>query len=764
MRLASLRSWALCVPVVLFACSSNDDGASTPPAFAARFELPATGMPGFLAVPFPSDLQVGEGGAITLDLPGLARLVPRDKGAAYIAESLARTRGYGVYGGSIFELTGGAPDPTKLPQGKAGDCLGKDAPIVIVDLDAGKPLECRAAWNDDEAVSRRTETTQVLVVQTARGVVLPEKHKIAVLLTSSIATRQGIPLAPSQTFAALRDGARATAAAKTYGEAIDAAVAKAGIDKSRVVSAAVYTTGPVTEELREARELARATPVPILKWGKDDVAPVLPVRFTSTTPLPEGWTASIDDYAGAPNKLATGEDDPDWGGENPGLAHDALGSFGVAAFDAPNFLIDAGGYGDPSHGTFFHAGGKLAINPSKPTSRIWVSFFVPKGTMPAAGWPVVVFQHGMGGQRGDAFQLANSIARRGWVTVSIDAVLSGTRGLDSAARGDEQSDYKRSSASYDGPDGFSDRNSEGANFAPTDLFGNLFRLAAMRDQFRQTIVDHTTLLRLLQSGPSLEGLKLGAETPKIDGSKVAYFGDSLGGIIGSLLAGVEPNHAAYVLNVPGGALLTELAANSPNVYSLLNGSAALNFGFQNAQMPPWHPLVQLMQHVIDGGDPVGVASTVVNPVPIAGVTPKGRNLLVFEAVGDEIVSNEGTEALAHAMGLPVVAPHVRLLASIPDATGSRDVPKAGQTALLVQLYPAQHGVDFYGKRGERIYSTQRSVFGDSTVDPFPKLDAPKKFENPYLEAQKAAFDFVAEAFEGKTPTFTWSKAPAPYQD
>jgi hypothetical protein len=739
------------------ACSSGDEPSRTPGGapFAARFELPSSGKPAFLGVPFPSDLHVDADGSIALGVEALARLVPRERGAAYIAEAFAKTKGYGVYGGALFELTGGVPDPASLPQGKRGDCTSKDSAVLFVDLDAGALLECRAAWNDDQAVSRRTETTPVLVVQTARGVVVPERHKVAVLLTSSVRTAQGLPLTASAQFASIRDGTRADASARLYGDAIDAAVAKAGIDRSRLVAASVYTTGPVTDELREARELARAAPLPTLKWGKDDVAPVSPARFTSVSPLPDGWSASLDDYCGAPHKLASGDDDPDWGGENPGIAHDALGSFGVAAFDAPNFLIDAGGYGDPAHGTFFHPGGKLAINPSKPTNKVWVSIFLPKGPMPAAGWPVMVFQHGLAGQRGDAFQLANSIAKRGWATVSIEAYLQGTRGLDATARGDARHDYARPTARYAGPDGFVDRNGEGANTAPTDLFGNLFRLASLRDQFRQTVVDHTTLLRLLRSSPTLEGLKLD-ELPRLDGSKVAYFGDSLGGILGSLLAGIEPDHAAYVLNVPAGALLSELAANSPQVYSLLNGSAALNFGFQNAQMPPWHPLVQMMQHVIDGGDPIAVASTSTAPRPIAGVTPKGRNLVLFEAIGDEIVSNEGTEALARAMGLSVVTPHGPLLATLPEATTGN--------ALLVQLYPAQHGLDFYGKKGQRLYSTARPVFGDSNVDPFPKLDAPKTFENPYLEAQKAAFDFVSEAFDGKVPKLVWTKAPAPYVD
>lgn len=763
-----LRRALVLLPLALLACSSKDEGSQpTTASFAARFEIPGSGKPTFLQVPFPSDLHLNADGTIAVDQAGMERLVPRPAGATYIIDSLAHTRGFGVYGGAMFEILGDAPDDTKLPRGAAGDCTGKDSPTYFVDLDAGKVLECRARWSDDNILNPRMETTPALVVTTARGVVLPERHRIAVLLTSGVVNKKGVPLAASPSFAAIRDGERGDAARRSYGDAIDQAVAKIGIDKSKVVSAAVYTTGPVTEELRDAREAARATAVPTLKWGSADVAPVTNARFTSVTPLPAGWNASLDDMLGTSNKLPSGEDDPDYGSTNKGIAHDALGAIGVAAFDAPNLLIEsAGGYGDPTHGTFHHEGGKVAINPKKPTNKVWVSFFLPKAAAPAGGYPAVVFQHGLAGQRGDAFQIANSLAKRGFATVAIEPYLQGTRGLDAGARGDDKADYKRETAKYEGPDGFSDRNSEGSNFAPTDLFGNLFRLAALRDQFRQSVIDHTTLLRVLKSSPSLDGLELAGVIPKIDGSKVAYMGDSLGGILGSMLAGIEPDHAAYILNVPGGALLTELAANSPNIYSLLNGSAALNFGFRNVEMPPWHPLVQLMQHVIDGGDPVAVAPTAISPIPIAGVTPKARNLIILEALGDETVSNHGTEALARAMGVPLLKPHGTTLTTLTtvDGPSARDVPKMGSTAVLVHLYPAQHGIDLFGKSGHRIYAKDRPIFGDPSGDPFPKLAKQIDFENPYLEAQTMVLDFITQAFDGKVPTVNWSKAPAPMNE
>lgn len=750
------------------AACSKDDPAPTPTGnggFVAEFTLPVGGKADLVAVPFPSDLLLDDKGRVALaPTGGVGRIVPSANGARYLTEALAATPGFGTYGGALFALGGDAPDQSKLPTGKKGDCQGKDSPVYLVDVDAGTVLDCRAAFNDDNALNPNADTQPMLAVQTARGVVLPEKHKIVALVTSALTGKKtGQKLAASADFAAIRDGQRTDAAAALYKDGVDKAVAKLGIDRATVVGAAVYTTGAVTADLFAMRAAAAATALPTLDWTKEGVAPVSPARFSSESPLPAGFTASLDDLLGSP-KQVDGKDDPDWG-DNPGIPHDALGALGVASFLAPNFLVEAPtGYSDPTHGTVFHdAAGKVTVNPARPTAKIWVSVFLPRSPAPAEGYPVVVFQHGMGGQRGDALALANTFARKGWATVSIDAVLQGTRGSSATARGDKKADYQRASAKYAGPDGFTDTSGDGGNEGPTDLFGGLFRLAALRDQFRQNAVDHATLLRLLSSSPSLEGLAVGGKAPKLDGKRVAYFGISLGGILGSLVAGIEPGHKAYVLQVPGGALLTELASNSPAIYSLLNGSAALNFGYRNCQAPPWHPMVQLMQHVVDGGDPIGVAPYAV-AAPVAGETP--RNVLMFEVLADELVSNEATEALAKAMGLRLVDPSASLLADltkVPGA-GATGVPRPESTGLLVQLSPAQHGNHVTTRKGRRTLAAKHSLFGDPAQDPFPSLPKPLTFDNPFLETQEASVKFIEDAFAGKVPTVTWTKAPVPPSD
>src|SRR3954467_13063345 len=145
-------TWAFLLSSVASCSSSSSDAPPANPtgAFVARFELPSSGAPDLLEVPFPSDLQRGSDGSIAItpgtnDAPrGLNRIIPNEKAAQYVGEALARTQAFGVYGGALFELTGGAPDPSALPRGRAGDCTGAGSVAYIVDVDTGRAIECQA--------------------------------------------------------------------------------------------------------------------------------------------------------------------------------------------------------------------------------------------------------------------------------------------------------------------------------------------------------------------------------------------------------------------------------------------------------------------------------------------------------------------------------------------------------------------------------------------------------------------------------------------
>src|ERR1019366_6853399 len=176
--------------------------------------------------------------------------------------------------------------------------------------------------------------------------------------------------------------------------------------------------------------------------------------------LPAGFTASLDDWLGvAMQKLPDGTDDPDF--TLPVRAHDQLAAVGTAVFQAANFLVSKpGGYSTIDHATFtYDASGHIVPAPDRPTVPIWISIAVPKATMPAAGFPCVVIQHGAGGSRSDYFMaMANVFAAKGWMSVGIDAVVQGARAPEAMYQVDTLTDYQASpGAKYAGPDGFADR-------------------------------------------------------------------------------------------------------------------------------------------------------------------------------------------------------------------------------------------------------------------------------------------------------------------
>ncbi|MBC7051932.1 hypothetical protein G6O46_23250, partial [Salmonella enterica subsp. enterica serovar Enteritidis] len=91
---------------------------------------------------------------------------------------------------------------------------------------------------------------------------------------------------------------------------------------------------------------------------------------------------------------------------------------------------------------------------------------------------------------------------------------------------------------------------------------------ATRDNFRQQVIDLAQLVRVLKS---TDAKKLGNQvalvnggTPlALDGTKINYVGQSLGGILGTLFNSTSPDTTNVALNVPGG-VLTSIILNAPS--------------------------------------------------------------------------------------------------------------------------------------------------------------------------------------------------------
>ena len=762
----------------------------------ARFELSSGKVPDFFAVPWPSDAYL-KGGRIIDPIPGFDAVVT-DNGES-LEHELGKLDGFSRITHAFFlidapdapkdelgQIAGAVIDRASLPHDEDA-CISDGSSVFLVDLEApdaaSARVRCRAAVQDDRPWG--SDKHPVVAVGPARGIVLREGHKYAAVLTNRVRDASGRAVSPSAAFSALR-GTSSDPAATLYRDAIaktEQLLAPALAGGAKIVAIAPYTTHTRVREIFQLRETLDAEPIPTLSFDATALAPMGAARFAKPVAgvLPAGFTASLDDWLGKvdpKDKLPDGSDDPD--NQLPVRAHDHVAAWGTAVFDASNYLQDKpGGYVEFDHATFARdAAYKIVRNPTRPTQKIWVSVVVPDAPMPKDGYPLLIVQHGMNASREYLVQNANLFASRGWIVAAIDSITYGPRSAEPEFRTDTHSDYEAApGATYAGPDGISDA-SGGARGGATDLFGNFTNLGAFRDQLREASIDTAQLVRVLRNDPDLGPLQTGATKPRIDPARVVYVGESLGSIEGEVAATVVPEVTHWIFSVGGGGFIMEAATHGPGIGSLLNAGAGLLFHFLRDHLTEFHPLVNLVQTVIEPADPLLYAEhLILDPRPVAQKPTAPRDVLLIESLYDELLANESGEAFARAAGLVLAEPNVGpnsgttdlktpisgygrvpLKSVGPDAGGTiHDVPKVGITGVVVQAGPCDHGSDFVSSKGTHGYAIPFTRY--DSPQPFVRLSAEFPMRNPYRELGAQICDFAADAFAGKVPGVVVKKAP-----
>ena len=137
--------------------------------------------------------------------------------------------------------------------------------------------------------------------------------------------------------------------------------------------------------------------------------------------------------------------------------------------------------------------------------------------VPTAGWPVMIFSHGITSYKETVLAISGTLASQGIATISIDHPYHGSRGIDFNADGvyeiSATQSLKGSDPAY-------------AN-ANVTIYMNLASLLTARDNIRQSEVD-LLALRLSLNSVDLAG--------QLDATKVSFLGHSLGAIAGIPLA------------------------------------------------------------------------------------------------------------------------------------------------------------------------------------------------------------------------------------
>ena len=280
-------------------------------------------------------------------------------------------------------------------------------------------------------------------------------------------------------------------------------------------------------------------------------------------------------------------------------------------------------------------------------------------TKPAAGWPLVIFQHGITRNRTDAFAIAGTLAAQGFAVVSIDLPLHGLTDTGNpfyvgntpfGAIAHERTfnlDLSNNGTGAPGPDGAIDTSGS--------YFINLTSLLTSRDNLRQGEAD---LLQLAHAASNL---------PNVDASKISFVGQSLGSIAGTVFLANDPTVKVGLLSVPGGGI-ARLLDGSPTFGPRIR--AGLAAAGVVAGTPTYDAFMVAAQTAADAGDSIN----------FAGRTA-GKRILVHEVIGggdarpDQVIPNRvqgaplsGTEPLIAALGLAPITGSAQSADGIRGAT------------------------------------------------------------------------------------------------
>jgi hypothetical protein len=661
---------------------SGGQGAGTTAAFDLGADLGAQAH--FYDFPYPSDLRLTDKG--TPDLAGLPYPNTLQSIGPLLAAAMEHP-GFPVVPVAYFRFS--AP----LPALDASAVIPADkaSPILLVDVDPMSPQ--RGALTPVVATTPPTDgwvTDDMLAAAPRPGFVLHPKREYAFVVMKGLNDAAGAPLAVPQALADLRagkaGGAKGAAAIALY-QPLWETLKTLGVEAADVAAATVFTTGDVVQD---NAELASA------------LAPKYPIE--------------IQDL----------HVDPDDGAQHDRYC-ELVGKVTYPQFQKGKPPFD-------TEGSFDFSDGGLPKKQRDEDAPFTIS--IPKGEMPPGGFPLVLYFHGSGG-------LSTAVVDRGKWVPENDPSKCPSSGID------EWNGVKGCNTKGQGPAwvlapfGFAmagsalPLNPERLPGASETAYLNLGNLSAMRDNFRQGIIEQRLFLDALVKlsiDPATLGacsgisLPAGAKAYKFDVKNVFAQGQSMGGMYTNLISATEPRIRASVPTGAGGywshfILITPLipgVAGKVGV-ALLGTTAKLTF---------LHPGLSLFETAAEAVDPM-VSMPRLGRRPLAGhpIRP------IYEPVGkgDSYFPSETYDAMALAYGHKeagkVVWPTMQEALKLAGLDGLGDYPVSNEIA---------------SESGEKYTGVVVQYEGDGVYDPhaiYSQLDDVKYqyscFLSTFLKTGKA---------------------------
>jgi hypothetical protein len=335
---------------------------------------------------------------------------------------------------------------------------------------------------------------------------------------------------------------------------------------------------------------------------------------------------------------------------------------------------------------------------------------------PAAGWPVVIFGHGLNGSRAHLLVVADTFAAAGYAVIGIDTPLFGITPEDTALAplyientpwadvANERTfdvDYINNQTGAPGKDGVVDPSG-------THMI-NPKSMLTTRDNVRQAQADLSVL------AVTLPGIDINGDSlPDLDASTAKFAGFSIGAIVGTAFTAVEPMIPTSFLSVPVGGISRALEASAtfgPIIKAALASQGAL------PGTADYESFFTAFQTVIDSMDPINWAAE----------AARLKNIVVHEVIGDTVFPNRvltaplsGTEPLMATMGLTSYSATLANPAGVDG--GGRFVPPASHGSLLSPATSPAATVEMHKQMASFIASMGTAVVVEdaSTMEPVPE--------------------------------------------